>query len=164
MRFVAPLPHTLPFTHPAALLATWGGVGLLRPAPGTWGSLCALPFGWLAIATGGPGLLMMMIFIAFGAGLWAAHIYADASGEHDASSVVIDEVVGQWIALVLLPLSLWTFLLAFALFRAFDSVKPWPIRWLDKNVSGAFGVMIDDVAAGVAALAVAWAALFYLGR
>ncbi len=164
MKLVSPLPSNLKFFSAAVLIATWGGIGLLRPAPGTWGSLAALPVAWLIMWLGGAGLLVIACFAAFGAGLWAAAAYGQSTGEHDASAIVIDEVVGQWIAVLFLPLNVWAFLLAFALFRIFDILKPWPIGWLDKNIEGAMGVMVDDVAAGIVALILSWAAWsFFVG-
>lgn len=156
MNFVNPPPPPLRFASPEVLVATWGGVGLLKPAPGTWGSLAALPIAWGLMSIGGSFVLIVATIIVFTAGLWSAEAYMSATGEHDSSAIVIDEVVGQWIAVSLLPLNLVTFLLAFGLFRLFDILKPWPIRWLDRNVGGAFGVMIDDVAAGFAALLFGW--------
>ena len=162
MGLITPLPAPLRFFSPEVLIATWGGAGLLRPAPGTWGSAAALPFAWLAVSVGGPTLLALLTVIVFAAGFWASDRYMSATGEHDASPIVVDEVVGQWLALLLSPLSIWAFLLAFAYFRLFDILKPWPIRWIDRSVSGAFGVMADDVAAGFVALLFSWATWTYL--
>lgn len=164
MGFITPLPAPLRLLSPEVLIATWGGAGLLRPAPGTWGSLAALPFAWLAVAAGGPAFLLVLCLFVFGAGYWASHRYMSATGEHDASPIVIDEVVGQWLALLFSPLNIWAYLLAFVYFRLFDILKPWPIRWIDRSIEGAFGVMIDDVAAGLAALIFTWATWTYLLR
>lgn len=156
MAFFNPPPPPLRFWSAEVLLATWGGSGLLKPAPGTWGSLAALPIAWGILSIGGHPLLLMASALIFGAGLWSAQKYMAATGQHDASPIVIDEVAGQWIALLLSPLSIAAFLTAFGLFRLFDILKPWPIKWIDKSVDGAFGVMADDVAAGIAALGTNW--------
>ena len=162
MRFFAPPPPPLTYFSPEVLIATWGGAGLLKPAPGTWGSFAALPVGWLVMAHGGAIGLALACVLVFGLGLWASAAYMSATGEHDASPIVVDEVVGQWLPLFVLPLNIWAYLLAFALFRLFDILKPWPIRWLDKSIDGAFGVMIDDVAAGLAAALFAWVIWAYV--
>ena len=139
---------------PAALLATWFGVGKLKPAPGTWGSLAAVPLGWLLVHSTGLIGLSIAIVVVFAIGVWAAEQYEQESGAHDSSEVVIDEVVGQWIAflpLTLLEAPLWAYMLSFGLFRLFDIWKPWPISYLDDHIGGGIGVMIDDVAAGFTA-------------
>jgi phosphatidylglycerophosphatase A len=148
--------YGLPFWHPASLLATWFGSGLLPRAPGTWGSLAALPFAYALTAAGGPWTLLAAAVAAFLAGVWASGVYATASGAHDPGSVVIDEVAGQWLTLVPLattPVALDPLLygIAFVAFRAFDVLKPWPIRYFERNLPGAWGIMADDIAAGVLA-------------
>ncbi len=146
---------------PAHMIATFGGVGHLRPAPGTWGSLAALPVAWLLHVLGGPVLLLAGVGLAFGAGLWAARIEIAATGDTDPSEVVIDEVAGQWIALLPVSLGAWQvgvgvlalwpgWVAAFLLFRLFDIWKPGPIGTADRR-GDALGLMLDDVLAGVAA-------------
>ena len=156
-------------------IATFFYVGLLRPAPGTWGSLAALvaalPIAWL----GGPWLLVAASILAFAIGIPATRSEVAASGNEDPSHVVIDEVAGQWIAL--LPVAfgaawagapvtaLWPgWIAAFVFFRLFDIWKPGPIGWADRR-GDPLGVMLDDVIAGVfAAIAVmALAALAHAG-
>ena len=133
----------------ATWLATWFGAGRLRWAPGTWGSLAALPLAWLLLALGGPWLLLIAAALVFVLGLWASDRYMKAVGLHDPGAIVIDEVAGQWLTLAIAPLDPLAFLLGFVLFRVADVLKPWPANWLDRRVGGAFGVMIDDVAAAV---------------
>jgi len=158
----------------SGLIATVGGVGHLRPAPGTWGSLVALPLAYGLIVAGGWTALVLAIVVAFGAGLWATAQETRGRDNHDPSEIVIDEVVGQWIALLPVaygaammgaaPELLWPgWIAAFALFRLFDITKPWLVGWADRR-DDALGVMLDDVIAGVfAALGViALAALFHL--
>jgi phosphatidylglycerophosphatase A len=133
----------------ATWLATWFGAGRLPWMPGTWGSLAALPLAWLLPALGGPWLLLIAWALVFVLGLWTADRYMKAVGLHDPGAVVIDEVAGQWLTLAIAPLDPLAFLLGFVLFRVADVLKPWPASWLDRRVGGAFGVMIDDVAAAV---------------
>ena len=146
----------LSFWHPASLLATWFGSGLLPRAPGTWGSLAALPFAFALTAAGGPLVLFAAAAAAFFAGVWASGLYANASGQSDPGAVVIDEVAGQWLTLVPLattPLALDPLLygVGFVAFRGFDVLKPWPIRYFEQHLPGAWGIMADDIAAGVLA-------------
>ena len=150
----------LPFRHPASLLATWFGAGLLPKAPGTWGSLAALPFGALIVWAGGPWALAAAVLLIFPIGLWASSLYAERSGAEDPQAVVIDEVAGQWIALLPVALDLRLYVAAFLAFRFFDIVKVWPARPIDQRLPGAWGIMLDDVVAGLYAAAVAYAASF----
>ena len=135
------------------------GAGYLRPAPGTWGSLAALPVAWVLHTIAGPAAIAIGAGLLYAIGVAAIQADMDATGEHDPSWIVIDEVVGQWIAL--LPVSLGAFLtgepmialwpglvLAFAGFRLFDIWKPWVIGMADAR-GDALGVMLDDVLAGV---------------
>ncbi|MEO0829932.1 MAG: phosphatidylglycerophosphatase A [Pseudomonadota bacterium] len=143
-------------------LATFGFVGLLRPAPGSWGSAAAIPFAWLLHGLGGFPLLLFATGVVFAVGVWAiAGLVADVE-DPDRSEFVIDEVVGQWIALWPLSAGLWAagatpwlfpwpgWVGAFLMFRLFDIWKPGPIGRLDAMKSP-LGVMLDDVAAGMAA-------------
>ncbi|QIE44417.1 phosphatidylglycerophosphatase A [Pseudohalocynthiibacter aestuariivivens] len=143
----------------AALIATVCGVGHLRPAPGTWGSLAALPLGWLIHVIGGPWLLLIAIISGFIKGVWATTQVTRGSDDHDPSEIVIDEVVGQWIALLPLSFGAWHagasitalwpgWIAAFALFRLFDIAKPGPVGWADRR-GDPLGVMLDDVIAGI---------------
>ena len=148
----------------ARAIATVGYVGLLRPAPGTWGSLLALPLAWLAMQ-GGPLVFTVLTGVLLPLGYWATREATRGSDDHDPSEVVIDEVLGQWIAL--LPLAwgaasagvaverLWPgWLAAFVLFRLFDIWKPGPVGAMDRR-QDAWGVMLDDaVAGGMAAICV----------
>ena len=153
----------------AQIIGTVGGVGYMRPASGTWGSLAALPLAWAVYALGGPWLVIVLAAALFVAGIWATKEITSGSEDHDPSEVVIDELVGQWIALlpVLIgaahvgaPLmALWPgWVVAFLGFRLFDIWKPGPIGWADRR-NDALGVMLDDVIAGVfAAIVVALSA------
>lgn len=145
--------------NPAVLLATVFGIGWLPKTPGTWGSLAALAMGWFIVAEAGPTALIGGIVLVFGVGVWACAGYAKATGTHDAGACVIDEVVGQWIVLLVAPLDPWCYAAAFAAFRFFDIIKPWPTGWADRTISGGLGVMIDDVLAGLQSATVLWIAL-----
>ncbi len=147
----------LKFLHPATLISTWFGSGLIKFAPGTWGSLAALPFAWVIFGQFGWIGLVIASLLAYVIGIWASGKYSEALGREDPGSVVIDEVAGQWLALAIVPLDPFLYLLSFLLFRFFDIVKVFPANWLDKNVKGGLGIMSDDMVAGLYALAI-----FYL--
>jgi phosphatidylglycerophosphatase A len=149
-------------TDPAHLLATWFGAGRLPRAPGTWGSLAALPFAAALAWLGGPWLVLLATLALFGLGVWASNRYMAAYGLHDPAAVVVDEVVGQWLTLALLPLTPIAYLMGFVLFRIADMLKPWPAAWIDRTVAGGVGVMLDDVVAGVYAGAFALVVLVWL--
>ncbi|MGB0439410.1 MAG: phosphatidylglycerophosphatase A [Paracoccaceae bacterium] len=160
----------------ARMIATVAGVGLLPRAPGTWGSLVALPLAWLVhsvglVTIGGFALLALASAGAFAKGLWAVERLHGDGTDPDKPEYVIDEVAGQWIAL--LPVAygaqfagvaftaLWPgWLAAFGLFRLFDIWKPWIIGQADRR-GDSLGVMLDDVLAGIfAALGVMVLAVF----
>lgn len=140
-------------THPSHWLATMFGIGRLPVAPGTWAALAALPLGWMIVWAGGWWGLAGGILAVFLAGIWASDRYARAVGIADPSSVVIDEIAGQWIGLLGAPLHPAAYILGFVLFRAFDIAKPWPVGWIDRRVAGGLGIMADDAVAGLFALA-----------
>lgn len=149
---IARLPEGRSLTEPMTLVATVGGVGLLPLAPGSWGSLVAMPFGWLMMQTGGWPLLLVAAAIAALAGWIAADRYVKATGRDDPPEVVIDEVAAQWLALTVVPLTLEAYIVAYFVFRLFDTFKPWPASWADGEVEGGAGVMLDDLFAGGYAL------------
>ena len=134
------------------LLATWFGAGLLPIAPGSWGSLAALPFAWVIRDQWGIIGLAVAAASAFVVGWWAAATVAQASAVEDPGAIVIDEVVAQWLVLLAAPPAPLPYALAFLLFRIFDIWKPWPARWADRHVRGGLGIMLDDVVAAVYAI------------
>ena len=158
----------------AKLTATVFYVGYLKPAPGTWGSLAALPLGWLIYAIGGMWLFLLAIPAAYVKGYFATKWMTDGSDNHDPSEIVIDEVVGQWIALAPVVVGathagvpvfdLWPgIIVAFGLFRLFDITKPGFVGKADA-MHGPTGVMLDDVIAGVfAGICVAGLGSFWHG-
>ena len=144
----------------APWVATLGGVGLLRPMPGTLGSLAALPPALLVMWLAGPWALLAASFVLLVTGLVAVrHVAAamEAGADPDNGAIVIDEACGQFLALVPAMLSPVLWILSFVLFRLFDIWKPGPIRMIERRLGGAWGVMLDDVAAGAAAAACVWA-------
>jgi phosphatidylglycerophosphatase A len=145
-------PIGLPYWHPAALLATWFGAGLLPAMPGTWGSLAALPCAWAIRAAAGPAALAAAAILAFALGCWAAARVARAGGHTDPGYVVIDEVAAQFLVLVAAPLDWRAYAAAFLLFRIFDITKPWPAGTVERRVKGGLGIMLDDVVAALYAL------------
>jgi phosphatidylglycerophosphatase A len=155
---------------PAGWLACGFGSGLAPIAQGTFGSAVAF-IPWLALRQLPLWLYIAVLVVGFAIGVRACSIAGRALGVDDHRSLVWDEFIGQWIALLplgiasLLPptgLAWWMPVAAFALFRLFDVWKPWPIRWLDRRVKGGFGVMIDDVIAGVFAAGVLGVSLWGL--
>ncbi|GGG76879.1 phosphatidylglycerophosphatase A [Salipiger pallidus] len=156
------------------LIASFFYIGFLKPAPGTWGSLAALPVAYAIILLGGFPLLLAATVLAFVLGLMATRKMTETGPDHDPSWIVIDEVVGQWIALFPVaygammmsvePLALYPgWISGFVLFRLFDIWKPWLVGKADAR-GDAMGVMLDDVIAGVfaALVSIALAALFHL--
>lgn len=141
---------------PVLFFALGFGSGLLPKAPGTWGSVLALGLYFLIF----PGLMLnwaiIVLCASFIVGIWFCAAAANELGAHDHGAVVWDEFVGQWMVVLYLQTQtelslLLSLLIGFVLFRLFDIVKPWPIRWFDRNVHGGLGVMLDDVlAAGMA--------------
>ncbi|ETX27279.1 phosphatidylglycerophosphatase A family protein [Roseivivax isoporae] len=139
-------------------IATLFGVGLLRPGPGTWGSLAALPLFWALHAAGGIALTLAAVAAVTAIGFWAVDRATEGMAEKDPGEIVIDEVAGQWIALLPVSwgaafsgadvLALWPgWVAGFVFFRAFDIWKPWLVGRADR-MPGALGVMLDDLVAG----------------
>ena len=148
----------------ASWTATFFGIGHMRPGPGTWASAATMLL-WAALAHSlplparNPTIVALAIDIAL-IGIPAATRVARASGRKDPSFVVIDEVAGQLVALIAIPLAWKTFLAGFILFRVFDILKPFPVRRLEQLPEGA-GIVLDDVAAGIYALALMQVLLYW---
>ena len=141
-----------PLAEPAVLLATWFGSGWLKPAPGTWGTLAALPFAWNIMTYFGQMGLWIATAVIFLVGIWASNVYCKITNTHDSGEIVIDEVAGMWFTLCLLPQHWGVYAIAFVFFRFFDIVKPYPIRTIDRRVKGGLGVMLDDMVAAPMAM------------
>lgn len=150
-------------SNPWHLLATGFGSGLAPIVPGTVGTLAAIPLYWVLAQL--PFLLYLLaIVIAAIIGVTICQKTSDDMKVHDHGSIVWDEFVGFWITMAIAPTISWRWILAgFILFRFFDMLKPWPISWLDKHVSGGFGIMIDDIVAGFMAMICLWFVGYWLG-
>ncbi|MET0934509.1 MAG: phosphatidylglycerophosphatase A [Luteibacter sp.] len=146
---------------PAGWLACGFGSGLAPKAQGTFGSLAAI-VPWLLLRDLPPLAWFGIIVVGFAIGVWACDVAGRILGVADHRSLVWDEFVGQWIALLpALVAPWWAVVLGFALFRLFDVWKPWPIAWFDRRVKGGLGVMLDDVIAGIFAGIVLYLILFF---
>lgn len=146
-------------SSPAGWLACGFGSGLAPVAQGTFGSLAAI-LPWLLLRQLSLPVNLLVIAIGFAIGVWACDVAGRALGVDDHRSLVWDEFIGQWIALLPALLAPWWAVIAgFALFRLFDVWKPWPIRWLDRHLKGGMGVMVDDVVAGLFAAILLWLVL-----
>ncbi|AWH88197.1 phosphatidylglycerophosphatase A family protein [Limnobaculum parvum] len=143
--------------NPLHWIATGFGSGLSPKAPGTFGSLAAIPFFYLLQMLPMQAYLVMLV-LTFALGVWACQSATDAIGMDDHGAIVWDEFVGMWITCIALPQGFIWMIAAFATFRFFDILKPWPIRWFDSHCTGGFGIMIDDVIAGLIAFGVIQAA------
>ncbi len=139
--------------HPVYFLGLGFGSGLAPKAPGTFGTLAAIPLVWLMQQVSMP-IYAVLTVIAILAGFWICAKTAAAMGEHDHPAIVWDEIAGFMIAMIALPFTWLNVLLAFGLFRFFDIYKPGPIGWCDRKLTGGAGIMMDDVLAGVASAAV----------
>lgn len=143
-------PQPRDLRHPLMLLALGFGSGLLPKAPGTWGTVVGvglysliMPFGIEALA--------IAALVATVAGVPICGVAARWLGVHDHGAIVWDEIAGVLITLLFVPFH-WAWVLAgFVAFRVFDVLKPWPISWLDREVGGGLGIMLDDILAGLAA-------------
>ncbi|WP_439134508.1 phosphatidylglycerophosphatase A family protein [Pseudomaricurvus sp.] len=137
---------------PVHWLAFGFGSGLSPKAPGTAGTVVAIPL-YLLLAMLPLGWYLLALVVTFIVGVYLCDKTSKDMGVHDHPGIVWDEFVGYWITMIAAPAGWLWVLLGFVFFRIFDVLKPWPIRWLDEHVHGGFGIMIDDVLAGVMALA-----------
>ena len=162
-----PVPQTRRRTIWAWIVATFFGAGLGKPGPGTWGSVAAVLLWALAgiLLHASPQKLLVLlcsgILLSVAFGIPAATIAARESGRHDPGFVVIDEVAGQWITLLWSPADWRHGLIALVLFRFFDITKPFPVRRLER-LPGGWGIVLDDLAAGLYALGVAALLRFWI--
>jgi phosphatidylglycerophosphatase A len=136
--------------NPVHFLAFGLGSGAAPRAPGTFGTLAALLL-YLVLPAMSPFAYALFLLSGFLLGVWICGKTARDIGVHDHGGIVWDEFIGFWLTMFLSPPGLFWLLSGFVLFRVFDIVKPWPIRWFDRHVHGGFGIMIDDVLAGVMA-------------
>ncbi|TAN69611.1 MAG: phosphatidylglycerophosphatase A [Methylobacter sp.] len=148
-------------SDPVLFLAFGFGSGLAKKAPGTFGTLAAIPVYWLFAQTNlfVYGFLTLIVTVV---GIWICDSAAKKLDEHDFGGIVWDEIAGYLITMCLVPFSWQAVVLGFILFRFFDILKPWPIKWIDRQVHGGLGIMLDDVLAGVFAGGLLfWASAYY---
>ena len=147
--------------NPVHFLAFGFGSGLSPKAPGTMGTLAAIPVWWLSSQTGMAGYVVITVLIV-AVGPWLCGRTSRDLGVHDHGGIVWDEIAGFLLTMTALPVT-WQWCLAgFVLFRIFDILKPWPIGWLDRRIHGGTGIMVDDLVAGIYAAAILQLGLHYL--
>ena len=139
--------------NPIHLLALGFGSGAAPKAPGTCGTLVAVLIYW-PLSQLSPEHYLLMLLVTSVMGIYICGQTAKDLGVHDHGSIVWDEFVGFWITMFAAPVGWVWVVVGFGLFRFFDIIKPWPISWIDKNITGGFGIMLDDVIAGVMAAGV----------
>ncbi|WED43679.1 phosphatidylglycerophosphatase A [Legionella cardiaca] len=135
---------------PSYFIAFGFGSGLLPVAPGTWGTLAAIPL-YLLIMGQSLGIYLAIVVAAFILGVWVSDKVSRELGVHDYSGIVWDEVVGYLLTMTMAPAGVLWIIIGFFLFRIFDIWKPQPIRTIDRHVRGGMGIMLDDVLAAIPA-------------
>ncbi len=141
------------FSHPVNFFALGFGAGLAPKAPGTVGTLVAIPL-FLAFNSLGLTVYLLLTVLVTFLGIRICEESAKVLGVHDHSGIVWDEIAGYLITMIAVPAQWYWILAGFILFRFFDIVKPWPIRWFDNHVHGGLGIMLDDIMAGFMSLGV----------
>src|SRR5690606_30675324 len=136
--------------HPIHFLSLGFGSGLIPKAPGTFGTLAAIPLVWLLTWLPSWQWYAAVVVIAALIGIWMCHYTARAMGVHDHPAIVWDEIVGFAVAMFLVPMEPLWLVLGFLIFRFFDIKKPGPIGWCDVRLHGGLGIMVDDIIAGIA--------------
>lgn len=155
--------HKRVFSDPLLMLAFGFGFGLTKRAPGTFGTIpgvaIVLIFHWMACQISLPSqyIIALALIILTPLAVYVCGRASEKLGVHDYGGIVFDEIIGIMIPFAILPANGLTLLIAFIWFRIFDAIKPWPISWMDRNIGGGFGIVFDDVAAGL----VATVATFY---
>ncbi len=148
---------------PLALIATGAGCGLARYAPGTAGSLLGVLIWWWLIADLDAVVRAGVAIVAFAFGVWAVQRVVQRYRLGDAPAIVFDEIVGCWVALLMVPKSLPWAAAGLVLFRVADILKPWPVSWADRAVKGGLGIMLDDLLAGLFVGVVLYVAEYVIG-
>ena len=146
-RKTAPIPPAL-WRNPLCMVALGFGAGALPRAPGTWGTLAAVPI-YLLLSRLALSQYLLLLTVLFLAGVWICGITVRKLGVQDHAAIVWDEMVGFWVSMAAAPPGWMWLLTGFVLFRLFDIWKPWPIAWLDRRIAGGLGVMADDLVAGL---------------
>ena len=155
---------TIPVSYlknPLHFLSLGFGSGLMPKAPGTFGTLAAIPV-YIVLSGLNLELYIVSVIVLSIVGIWLCAYTSEKLGVHDHPGIVIDEFAGYLITMIALPATWLWMLIGFILFRFFDIVKPWPISWLDKHVHGGTGIMLDDILAGLLALGVAHSINYFL--
>ena len=152
--------ETRQLRNPVILLAVGFGSGLSPWAPGTAGTVVGV---LLYLLMQGLPLVSYLLITAclFVAGIWICTYTAERLGVHDHPAIVIDEIVGYLITMVAAPEGWLPVVIGFLLFRLLDALKPWPISWFDRAITGGLGIMLDDVVAGVIALAIIQGLIYF---
>lgn len=156
-----PIPHLARrvWRDPVLWLAFGFGSGLAPKAPGTFGTLPGVALAWLigmlaaSLAVPAGYLTAAVVLLLTPIGVFLCGRASEKLGVHDHGGIVFDEIVGVLIPFILIPVTPLNLLWGFIAFRVFDVIKPWPISWLDRHVSGGLGIMVDDLLAGIFALA-----------
>jgi len=157
-----PTPVTSVFSNPVHFLAFGFGSGLAPKAPGTAGTVVAVPL-FLLLAQLPFLFYLPVVLLSFLAGIYLCGKTASDIGVHDHGGIVWDEFVGYWITMMFVQVTWYWVLAGFILFRIFDILKPFPIGWLDKKVGGGLGIMVDDVVAGIYAFLCLQGMIFLFG-
>jgi phosphatidylglycerophosphatase A len=145
-------------TSPVLFLAFGFGSGLAPRAPGTAGTLMAIPLYLLLVRLGWPVYLLAVVVVSL-AGIWICQQASRQLGEHDHPGIVWDEFAGYLVTMIPAPAG-WPWVVAgFVLFRVFDIWKPWPVSWADRQIRGGLGIMVDDLLAGALAGFILWCAV-----
>lgn len=148
----APVTREALLRSPASFLALGAGAGLAPKAPGTFGTLPAIPL--LLVMPAGISAYLLVVALLFAVGVWCCGRCARELGVHDHGAIVWDEIVGYLIAMAAVPRTFGFVVLGFALFRLFDVWKPWPVGPIDRRVHGGFGIMLDDALAALFVVAI----------
>lgn len=149
--------------NPVHLISLGFGSGLSPKAPGTMGTLAAIPL-YLLLASLDLQWYLLFTLLLSVLGIWFCTYTSDALEVHDHPGIVIDEFAGFLITMIAVPLNMYTLMLGFLLFRLFDIIKPWPIGWLDRKVHSGLGIMLDDILAGIYGLASIHFIIFIAGK
>ena len=148
--------------NPVQMLAFGFGSGLAKKAPGTMGTLAAIPMYCALVALPAAYYLPVLLVVSV-VGIWICGQAAKELGVHDHGGIVWDEIAGYLLTMYWVGFSWQNVLLGFVLFRLFDILKPWPINWVDRRVGGGFGIMLDDLLAGLMAAACLYVYASYVG-
>lgn len=154
--------HFSELANPWNFFALGFGSGLAPVAPGTFGTLMAIPL-YLLLMQFSPGVYLLILLLTFLLGIAICGVSAAKLGVHDHPGIVWDEFVGYWLTMFMAPAGWLWIVVGFVLFRFFDILKPWPIRSIDQRVSGGLGIMLDDVLAGIYSLIILQLLVYWLG-